>query len=153
MLKELCGSQHASEVLEKGLHTRHRSATRQNETSSRSHSIFTIQVLRFPRGADATSPSTAVHMSRLSVVDLAGSERARNTQTHGDRLKEAGKINQSLMILGRCFEVIRTNDAALSRGKQVRWPFLQSQSVYLLTTVSSYSQFLFLSVILSSRKS
>jgi kinesin family protein 20 len=59
-------------------------------------------------------------MSRLSVVDLAGSERARNTQTHGDRLKEAGKINQSLMILGRCFEVIRSNDVALSRGKQVR---------------------------------
>lgn len=58
-------------------------------------------------------------MSRLSVVDLAGSERARNTHTNGDRLKEAGKINQSLMILGRCFEVIRANDAAISRGKQV----------------------------------
>lgn len=74
-------------------------------------------------------------MSRLSVVDLAGSERARNTQTHGDRLKEAGKINQSLMILGRCFEVIRANDAALARGKQVSRDMLHTSIMFHLMSL------------------
>lgn len=57
----------------------------------------------------------------MSIVDLAGSERARNTQTHGDRLKEAGKINQSLMVLGMCFDTIRSNEAAIAKGRQVSY--------------------------------
>jgi kinesin family protein 20 len=61
-------------------------------------------------------------MSRLSIVDLAGSERTRNTQNSGDRLREAGNINKSLMVrgcvlldaykfqvLGQCMEVLRAN--------------------------------------------
>lgn len=36
--------------------------------------------------------------SRLSIVDLAGSERTKNTGNTGERLKEAGNINKSLMV-------------------------------------------------------
>jgi kinesin family protein 20 len=43
------------------------------------------------------------------LVDLAGSERTKHTQTTGDRLKEAGNINKSLMVLGQCMEVLRSN--------------------------------------------
>lgn len=50
-----------------------------------------------------------VEVSRLSIVDLAGSERSKFTQTSGERLKEAGSINRSLMVLGQCLEVLRAN--------------------------------------------
>ena len=46
---------------------------------------------------------------RLSLCDLAGSERHSKTQSKGDRLKEAGNINTSLMTLGRCIEILRNN--------------------------------------------
>lgn len=42
-------------------------------------------------------------------MDLAGSERTKHTHTTGDRLKEAGNINKSLMVLGQCLEVLRSN--------------------------------------------
>lgn len=47
----------------------------------------------------------SLQVSRLTLVDLAGSERTKHTQTTGDRLKEAGSINKSLMVLGQCMEV------------------------------------------------
>lgn len=48
---------------------------------------------------------------RLSLCDLAGSERSAKTQSVGDRLKEAGNINTSLMTLGRCIEMLRFNQS------------------------------------------
>ena len=48
-------------------------------------------------------------LCRLSFVDLAGSERYSKTQSKGDRLKEAGNINTSLMTLGKCLEYLRYN--------------------------------------------
>jgi kinesin family protein 20 len=48
---------------------------------------------------------TALQVSRLTLVDLAGSERTKHTHTTGDRLKEAGSINKSLMVLGQCMGV------------------------------------------------
>lgn len=88
-----------------------------NSQSSRSHSIVTIRVLKGHR-AERDDP-TSLQMSRLSVVDLAGSERAKNAQTSGDRLKEAGNINKSLMILGQCMEAMRTNQKRLARGSAI----------------------------------
>ena len=46
---------------------------------------------------------------RLSLCDLAGSERYTKSQTSGERLKEAGNINTSLLTLGRCIETLRYN--------------------------------------------
>lgn len=46
---------------------------------------------------------------RLSFCDLAGSERHSKTQTVGDRIKEAGNINTSLLTLGRCIKTLRHN--------------------------------------------
>jgi kinesin family protein 20 len=57
---------------------------------------------------------TALQIARLTVVDLAGSERTKHTQTTGDRLKEAGNINKSLMVLGQCMEVLRSNQRKLA---------------------------------------
>ncbi|WVW85845.1 hypothetical protein I302_107883 [Kwoniella bestiolae CBS 10118] len=83
-----------------------------NRESSRSHGIFTIKVVRIHNGAPEDPDSAQV--SRLAIVDLAGSERTRNTQTTGDRLKEAGNINKSLMVLGQCLEVLRSNQQKMS---------------------------------------
>ncbi|WVF72614.1 hypothetical protein IAT40_007432 [Kwoniella sp. CBS 6097] len=83
-----------------------------NRESSRSHGIFTIKVVRIHNGAPDDPDSAQV--SRLAIVDLAGSERTRNTQTTGDRLKEAGNINKSLMVLGQCLEVLRANQQKMA---------------------------------------
>ncbi|WVQ68264.1 uncharacterized protein L199_006471 [Kwoniella botswanensis] len=85
-----------------------------NRESSRSHGIFTIKVVRIHNGAPDDPDSAQV--SRLAIVDLAGSERTRNTQTTGDRLKEAGNINKSLMVLGQCLEVLRSNQQRMHQS-------------------------------------
>ncbi|KAF8139970.1 kinesin-domain-containing protein [Boletus edulis] len=76
--------------------------------------IITIKILRNHRG-DRDDPSS-VQISRLTLVDLAGSERTKHTQTTGDRLKEAGNINKSLMVLGQCMEVMRSNQQRLAQS-------------------------------------
>jgi kinesin family protein 20 len=50
------------------------------------------------------------------LVDLAGSERTKHTQTTGERLREAGSINKSLMVLGQCMEVMRSNQKRLAQS-------------------------------------
>ena len=47
-------------------------------------------------------------------MDLAGSERTTHTHTSGERLREAGNINKSLMVLGQCMEVLRGNQRKLA---------------------------------------
>jgi hypothetical protein len=65
-------------------------------------------------------------VSRLTLVDLAGSERTKHTHTTGDRLKEAGSINKSLMVLGQCMEVrdSHTPSYPLCHGSEVWIMFL-----------------------------
>ncbi|KAF8649797.1 hypothetical protein AX16_005563 [Volvariella volvacea WC 439] len=86
---------------------RHVFGTLANRESSRSHGMVIIKVVRGHRG-EKDDP-TSLQVSRLTLVDLAGSERTKHTQTTGDRLKEAGNINKSLMVLGQCMEVMRSN--------------------------------------------
>ncbi|KAG1783598.1 kinesin-domain-containing protein [Suillus placidus] len=85
-----------------------------NSQSSRSHGMVTIKILRGHRG-DRNDPSS-LQISRLTLVDLAGSERTKHTQTTGDRLKEAGNINKSLMVLGQCMEVMRSNQKRVAQS-------------------------------------
>ena len=54
-------------------------------------------------------PELGVTVSQLSLVDLAGSERTSKTRAEGVRVKEAGKINNTLMVLRRCIETLREN--------------------------------------------
>jgi kinesin family protein 1 len=70
-----------------------------NETSSRSHAVFTLFLSsnRF----DETANLNTEKASRISLVDLAGSERANSTGATGVRLKEGANINKSLTTLGK----------------------------------------------------
>ncbi|CAH2017765.1 unnamed protein product [Acanthoscelides obtectus] len=82
-------------------------ATRMNERSSRSHTIFRIIL----ESKDANQKDGPVHISYLNLMDLAGSERVSLTKAAGERLKEGANINKSLSVLGN---VIRQ----LSEGKE-----------------------------------
>ncbi|XP_056599926.1 kinesin-like protein KIF20A [Triplophysa dalaica] len=108
----------ASKVLRVGNKNRSAAATKMNQSSSRSHTIFTIKLIRID-GTDVQG------LSDLSLCDLAGSERCNKTKTFGERLKEAGNINNSLLILGKCIAALRNiqND----RTKTNYIPFRESK--------------------------
>lgn len=42
-------------------------------------------------------------------MDLAGSERSSRAETEGKEVREAGKINKSIMTLGQCLEALKFN--------------------------------------------
>lgn len=64
-----------------------------NDTSSRSHAIFTIKFAQ----AKIVDNIPSETVSKMNLVDLAGSERADSTGATGIRLKEGGNINKSLL--------------------------------------------------------
>ena len=67
--------------------------TPNNDTSSRSHCIFTIFIQSQKIGSDK------VRRSKLNLVDLAGSERVSKSGVTGNVLKESKYINLSLHFL------------------------------------------------------
>ncbi|KAJ9637872.1 hypothetical protein H2199_007367 [Coniosporium tulheliwenetii] len=74
-------------------------ATKMNDSSSRSHAVFTIHLKQIQHSL--TTDSVIERSARMRLVDLAGSERAKATEATGQRLVEGGKINKSLTTLGR----------------------------------------------------
>lgn len=86
-------------------------STKMNDTSSRSHSVFTIMLKQIHHDMD--TDETTERTARIRLVDLAGSERAKATEATGARLREGSNINKSLTTLGRVI-------AALADPKQHR---------------------------------
>jgi kinesin family protein C1 len=74
-------------------------ATRKNDRSSRSHSLFQMKLVGQNLETQAATEGC------LNLVDLAGSERVAQSGATGDQLKEAQSINKSLSVLG---DVIRS---------------------------------------------
>lgn len=74
-------------------------STKMNDTSSRSHAVFTLTLKQIQH--DLSTDSTIERTARMRLVDLAGSERANRTEATGARLREGSNINQSLTTLGR----------------------------------------------------
>ncbi|KAK4705272.1 kinesin family member 20, partial [Phenoliferia sp. Uapishka_3] len=97
-----------------------------NRVSSRSHSIFTIRLIKVRKGADPEDEGASTS-SRFSIVDLAGSERVVNTGTTGERFKEACNINTSLMVLRQCMKVLRENQEREKGRKPAVVPFRHSK--------------------------
>lgn len=93
-------------------------ATDMNEHSSRSHSVFSVNI----KSTNLTTKT--VYNGKVHLVDLAGSERLSKTGATGQRLKEAQNINKSLSALG---------DVIASRAsKSTHVPYRNSQLTYLL---------------------
>ncbi|CUS12525.1 unnamed protein product [Tuber aestivum] len=99
-------------LMDEGNKARTVAATNMNETSSRSHAVFTLILSQ--KRHDVETGFDTEKVSRISLVDLAGSERATSTGATGARLKEGAEINRSLSTLGRVIAAL----ADLSSGKK-----------------------------------
>lgn len=99
-------SQDALALLTKGSHRRQIAATKFNDHSSRSHSVFSITV-------HTKEPSAIgedlLKTGKLNLVDLAGSENIGRSGAENKRAREAGMINQSLLTLGRVINALVDN--------------------------------------------
>ncbi|KAJ5999836.1 hypothetical protein N7481_000245 [Penicillium waksmanii] len=98
-------------LMDEGNKARTVAATNMNETSSRSHAVFTLTLSQ--KRHDAETSLDTEKVSKISLVDLAGSERANSTGATGARLKEGAEINRSLSTLGRVIAAL----ADVSSGK------------------------------------
>ncbi|KAK7471223.1 hypothetical protein VKT23_002632 [Stygiomarasmius scandens] len=86
-------------LMDEGNKARTVAATNMNETSSRSHAVFTLLLTMKRHDVDTNLDTEKV--SRINLIDLAGSERANSTGATGQRLKEGANINKSLTTLGK----------------------------------------------------
>ncbi|CAK7913484.1 kinesin-like protein Cin8p [[Candida] anglica] len=87
------------EILRKGLCKRKTASTKLNDVSSRSHTIFTINL--YKKLTNNGGNEDQFKLSKMNLVDLAGSENINKSGAMNQRAKEAGSINQSLLTLGR----------------------------------------------------
>ena len=98
--------------------------TEMNQSSSRSHCIFTVMIEARRSGSDT------VVRSKLNIVDLAGSERVHKTSSTGQTLSEAKYINSSLFFLEM---VIVALHERTKRGKtSVHVPYRNSMMTSVL---------------------
>ncbi|SZF04470.1 unnamed protein product [Blumeria hordei] len=99
-------------LMDEGNKARTVAATNMNETSSRSHAVFTLTLTQ--KRIDVGTKMAMEKVAKISLVDLAGSERATSTGATGARLKEGAEINRSLSTLGRVIAAL----ADLSDGRK-----------------------------------
>ncbi|XP_014916301.1 kinesin-like protein KIF23 isoform X3 [Poecilia latipinna] len=128
---EVKSTEEAFDVFWKGQKKRRIANTELNRESSRSHSVFTVKLAQAPLDADGDhilQDKSQVNVSQLCLVDLAGSERTNRTRAEGSRLREAGNINQSLMTLRTCMEVLRENQMC---GTNRMVPYRDSKVTHL----------------------
>jgi kinesin family member 20 len=117
-------SEDAYSILQYGMKKATYGSTRINSNSSRSHSIFFMTIISFKENQDLTWVT-------YKFCDLAGSERLKKTGNMGSKgLKEAQRINTSLMVLGRCLDTVHQNQR--HKGYQEIVPFRESKLTMLL---------------------
>ncbi|KAM6958566.1 kinesin heavy chain-like [Tautogolabrus adspersus] len=107
------------DVIDEGKSNRHVAVTNMNEHSSRSHSIFLINIKQ-------ENMETEKKLSgKLYLVDLAGSEKVSKTGAEGAVLDEAKNINKSLSALGNVI-------SALAEGTKTHVPYRDSKMTRIL---------------------
>lgn len=107
------------EVIDEGKANRHIAVTNMNEHSSRSHSVFLINVKQEHQETKKTLTG------KLYLVDLAGSEKVSKTGAEGQVLDEAKNINKSLSALGNVI-------SALADGNKSHIPYRDSKLTRIL---------------------
>uniref|UniRef100_A0A8C7KGJ1 Kinesin-like protein n=1 Tax=Oncorhynchus kisutch TaxID=8019 RepID=A0A8C7KGJ1_ONCKI len=96
----VCSPEEVMDTIDEGKSNRHVAVTNMNEHSSRSHSIFQINVKQ-------ENTATEQKLSgKLYLVDLAGSEKVGKTGAEGAVLEEAKNINKSLSALGNVISAL-----------------------------------------------
>nr|XP_020474984.1 kinesin-like protein KIF23 isoform X2 [Monopterus albus] len=128
---EVKSAEEAFQVFWRGQKKRKVANTRLNTESSRSHSVFIVKLAQAPLDADGDNvlqDKNQVTVSQLCLVDLAGSERTGRTGAEGTRIREAGNINQSLLNLRTCIEILRENQMC---GTNKMVPYRDSKVTHL----------------------
>uniref|UniRef100_A0A8C5W8A5 plus-end-directed kinesin ATPase n=1 Tax=Leptobrachium leishanense TaxID=445787 RepID=A0A8C5W8A5_9ANUR len=110
-----------ADLMDAGNKARTVAATNMNETSSRSHAVFTIVFTQ--KRLDIETDLSTEKVSKISLVDLAGSERADSTGAKGTRLKEGANINKSLTTLGKVISAL-AEVVSLSGKKKKKTDFI-----------------------------
>uniref|UniRef100_A0AAQ4QIJ5 Kinesin-like protein n=1 Tax=Gasterosteus aculeatus aculeatus TaxID=481459 RepID=A0AAQ4QIJ5_GASAC len=101
----VCSPDEVMDTIDEGKSNRHVAVTNMNEHSSRSHSIFLINVKQ-------ENTQTEQKLSgKLYLVDLAGSEKVSKTGAEGSVLDEAKNINKSLSSLGNVISALAEGTA------------------------------------------
>uniref|UniRef100_A0AAR2JG55 Kinesin-like protein n=1 Tax=Pygocentrus nattereri TaxID=42514 RepID=A0AAR2JG55_PYGNA len=118
-----------ADLMDCGNKARTVAATNMNETSSRSHAVFTI--LFTQRRHDQMTNLDTEKVSKVSLVDLAGSERADSSGAKGMRLKEGANINKSLTTLGKVISALADMQSTKKR-KSDFIPYRDSVLTWLL---------------------
>ncbi|KAL4466865.1 hypothetical protein ABPG74_010462 [Tetrahymena malaccensis] len=106
--------------LQKGLANRKVCITQDNNRSSRSHTIFMLNLEQIQ--LDQTQI-----LSRLCIVDLAGSEKLQSNQKN--RLQETKNINTSLLTLAKCITHL---SKAQDKSEKKHVPFRESKLTRIL---------------------
>lgn len=115
--------------IDRGNTLRTTASTNMNDTSSRSHAIFTITFVQAVFMDDMPSET----VSKIHLVDLAGSERANATGATGERLKEGAHINKSLVTLGSVISALAEQSDSLNANKKKSYiPYRDSVLTWLL---------------------
>ena len=115
-----------SKKMDEGYNNRTIGSTLMNATSSRAHTIVTIEFRQITMFAKRKSEK----LSMINLVDLAGSERSGATGATGDRLKEGCNINRSLLILGNVINCLA--DKAIGKNKNMLPPYRDSALTRIL---------------------
>lgn len=115
-------------LMDEGNKARTVAATNMNQTSSRSHAVFTLMLTQ--KKIDEQTKMAMEKVAKISLVDLAGSERATSTGATGARLKEGAEINRSLSTLGRVISALA--DQSSGKKKKVNVPYRDSVLTWLL---------------------
>ncbi|XP_062531100.1 kinesin-like protein unc-104 isoform X6 [Bombyx mori] len=119
------------DLIDEGNKARTVAATNMNETSSRSHAVFTIFFTQ--QRHDVTTNLMSEKVSKISLVDLAGSERADSTGAKGTRLKEGANINKSLTTLGKVISALAEIASKSKKSKKADFiPYRDSVLTWLL---------------------
>ena len=106
-----------NQFMEIGQQQRTVAATQMNQTSSRAHTIFTIELTQTI--TNVATQKVSDKTSKISLIDLAGSERAGSTGATGQRLKEGSAINQSLSALGNVISALADAGKKGKKGKKI----------------------------------
>ncbi|XP_051910137.1 kinesin-1 heavy chain-like isoform X2 [Hippocampus zosterae] len=96
----VCSPDEVMDAIDEGKNNRSVAVTNMNEHSSRSHSIFQINIKQ-----EHTQTEQKL-TSKLYLVDLAGSEKVGKTGAEGTVLDEAKMINKSLSSLGNVISAL-----------------------------------------------
>ncbi|XP_075169171.1 kinesin family member unc-104 isoform X6 [Haematobia irritans] len=119
------------DLIDEGNKARTVAATNMNETSSRSHAVFTIFFTQ--QRHDTMTDLITEKVSKISLVDLAGSERADSTGAKGTRLKEGANINKSLTTLGKVISALAEIASKNKKSKKADFiPYRDSVLTWLL---------------------